>query len=76
MSIELALSDAAKNCAEQGATAIVTLRSGAQLEGSLQRDSGADLGTRHFRTSLGGWITFCVEEVAAVEAKPARGIRI
>lgn len=68
MSIELALADAAKNCEEQRATAMVTLRSGRQLIGHLKRQSGADVGTRHIRTDAGGWATFLVEEVAAVES--------
>lgn len=68
MSIDLALADAANNCARQGATAVVTLRSGIQLEGQLERASGADLGTGHLKTG-GGWATFRVEEVAAVEAR-------
>jgi hypothetical protein len=70
MSIELALADAATNCAKQGATAVITLRSGVQIEGKLKRNTGADLGTRHLETATGGWATFRVEEIAAVQARP------
>lgn len=68
MSIELALADAAKNCEERRATAVVVLRSGVKLVGHLKQVSAADQGTRHMRTDTGGWATFLVEEVAAVEA--------
>lgn len=71
MSIDLALADAARNCAEEGAEAVVTLRGSVQLVGRLERQLGADLGTRHMRTKLGGWITFRVNEVAAVESRRA-----
>jgi hypothetical protein len=68
MSIGLALADAANNCTREGATALITLKSGVQIIGSLQRQSGADLGTRHVHTAT-GWATFLVDEVAAVEAR-------
>jgi hypothetical protein len=68
VSIELALADAAKNCNEQGASATLTLRSGVQIVGKLERESGADLGTRHVHHRHGGWTTVRVEEVAAVES--------
>jgi hypothetical protein len=67
--LNIALFDAATNCARDGATAIVTLRSGVQLEGKLERPYPNPT-TGHLKTKDGGWITFCVEEVAAVEARP------
>lgn len=66
MSIELALVDAANNCARDGARVTITLKSGAFLSGKLQRATGADLGTGHVKTPT-GWATFLVDEVAAVE---------
>lgn len=69
MSINLALADAAVNCSKEGATAVITLRSGVQLVGKLERQNTADLGTRHMRTDSGGWITFATDEVVAVEAR-------
>lgn len=68
MSIRLALVDAAKNCAERGATATITLKSGVQFKGKLQRAS-AITDTHELRIDSGlGWVTFLVSEVAAVEA--------
>lgn len=67
--IRLALADAANNCARESATAVVTLRSGVQLEGRLDHKSNADIDTRQIKTKGGGWITFRIEEVAAVESK-------
>ncbi|MDQ1584470.1 MAG: hypothetical protein QOF36_2524 [Microbacteriaceae bacterium] len=67
MSIELALADAARNCKRESAKATVTLRSGVQITGSLEAQSGADLGTRLLHTD-GGWVTVRVDEVAAVES--------
>ncbi len=68
MSLDLALVDAANNCARDGATAILTLRSGAVVEGRLQQQGGVDLGTRHLRTET-GWATVLVEEIATVEVR-------
>ena len=68
MSINLALADCANNCLRDGATAIISLKSGVVLVGQLERVGGTDLGTRHMKTPT-GWITFLAEEVAAVEAK-------
>lgn len=67
MSLDLALADAASNCARRGAQTTVTLRNGVRLTGRLQEDRLADLGTRHMHTS-GGWITFLTDEVVAVES--------
>jgi len=66
-SIRLALHDAATNCVRDGATARVILRGSAELVGTLQPVSGADMGTRHLHNARGGWATFEVAEVAAVE---------
>jgi hypothetical protein len=68
MSIELALADAANNCAREGARALIVLRSGHRIDGKLKQESGGDLGTRHVIKDDGGWATFLVEEVAAVES--------
>lgn len=72
MSIDLALADAANNCVQHGAVAEITLKSGALLVGHLERQSGADLGTRHMKTPGGGWVTFRVDEIAAVGVEPNR----
>lgn len=68
MSIRLALIDAANNCVREGATAVVTLRSGVQHEGKLNR-AGVDMGTEQIETD-GGWITIDRDEIASVEARP------
>lgn len=69
MSIQLALADAAKNCSERGATAVITLKgSGIQYEGKLQRETIA--AGAHMELDHGGWVTIDPDEVAAVEAKP------
>jgi hypothetical protein len=65
-SMNLALHDAATNCARDGATAILTLRSGVQITGGLEKLGGADLGTRHVKTET-GWATITTDEIVAVE---------
>lgn len=65
--INLSLHDAATNCSRDGATAILTLRSGVQLSGKLERPS-ADPLSAHIKTAT-GWITVLVEEIVAVEAR-------
>lgn len=69
MSIELALADAARNCALRGATTAVTLRNGVRLVGKLEREN-AITDTRMMRTPDGGWLTFLTEEVVVVESRP------
>jgi hypothetical protein len=69
MSIGLALADAANNCTRQGATATLTLRSGVQIAGRLER-SVADLGTAHIKKPDGGWAAVREDEIAAVETTP------
>lgn len=72
MSIRLALADAAKNCEECGAMAVVMLKtSGIQYEGKLKRERVLE--SQHMELDHGGWVTIDTEEVAAVEAKP--GVR-
>jgi hypothetical protein len=69
VSIELALADAANNCAKHSdAVATITFRSGRQLSGRLKRPSGADLGTRQVEIGR-GWVTFRIDEVAAVQSR-------
>lgn len=64
--LALSLHDAATNCREHGATAHLTLRSGAVISGSLERPSITD--TAHLKTKT-GWATVLIEEIAAVEAR-------
>jgi hypothetical protein len=68
VSIDIALVDAATNCARDNATAVITLRSGARFEGTLARASASD--TAHLKTDVGGWVTIDKKEIAAVEARP------
>lgn len=65
--MEIALIDAATNCARDGATVTITLRSGTFFNGTLERSSGGRTG--HVKTRGGGWATFLVEEVASVEVR-------
>lgn len=67
MSIRLALADAANNCAQEGATAVLTLRSGIQHEGMLNKVE-VDTGTEQIET-LNGWITIDRDEIASVESR-------
>jgi hypothetical protein len=69
MSIRLALADAATNCARDGATVAITLRSGAQVEGQLRKPSPSTE-TVFIDQSDGGWTTLVVDEIAAVAARP------
>jgi hypothetical protein len=69
VSLNLALADAANNCDREGATAIITLKSGVQYEGKLDREK-LDTGTAHMTLTHGGWVTIDKDEIAAVEAKP------
>ena len=65
-SMGIALADAATNCTRDGATAILTLRSGVQITGKLEKVGGADLGTRHLKTET-GWATIATDEIVGVE---------
>lgn len=67
--LRLALLDAATNCQRVGATATLTLKSGVQLTGKLQRSRAGDL-LAHIRRQDGGWASALVEEIAAVEVRP------
>lgn len=69
MTIGLALADAANNCNREGATAIVTLKSGVQHEGKLDREK-LNTGTVHMTLTHGGWVSIDKDEIASVEAKP------
>lgn len=64
MSLQLALADAANNCARDGGTATITLRSGVRIVGRLQPKAAPDWAHLHTKT---GWVTVLVEEIAAVE---------
>lgn len=66
MSINLALADAANNCVREGALTTLTLRSGVEIVGKLQRVGPSDLGTVHIRHGNGGWTTVIVSEIGAV----------
>jgi hypothetical protein len=68
-SLAIALIDAANNCERDGASAILTLRSGREIGGKLSRLAGNR--TVHVNLSDGGWSTVLVEEIAAVTAIPS-----
>lgn len=63
MSLAIALADAANNCARDSAEAVLTLRSGREIRGELERNA---TNTAHLKTADGGWSTVLVEEIAAV----------
>lgn len=65
--IEIAIADAKKNCDRDGATAIVSLNSGIQYQGTPEALPGNFV---HMRLSHGGWVTIAQAEIAAVESKP------
>lgn len=69
-SLSLALADAAANCTRENATATITLKSGVQVSGKLQRPRPA--GEVHLKKDDGGWATILEDEVAAVETTPSR----
>lgn len=69
MSINLALVDAANNCVRVHAKAVITLHSGIQYEGELEREK-VDMGTVSVNTKKGGWVVIDKEQIAAVESKP------
>jgi hypothetical protein len=72
--LAIALLNAATNCERNGATAVLVLRSGREIEGKLERwQSGAT--TAHVKGKHGGWSTALIEEVAAVIAVPPSGHR-
>jgi hypothetical protein len=66
MSIQLALHDARNNCMRAGATATITLRSGVQYSGKLERPEHAPI----LRKKDGGWVAIDTDEIAAVETTP------
>lgn len=69
--LAIALLDAAKNCALDDATAVLTLRSGRELSGKLEAPPSAAR-TAHV-THGGGWSTVRISEIAAVTAVPKGG---
>jgi hypothetical protein len=70
MSLAIALMDAANNCERDGASAVLTLRSGREIKGKLSKPTEGDPRTAHVLLSDGGWATALVEEIAAVTATP------
>lgn len=75
MSINLALHDAATNCARDNAICTLTLKSGVQMVGHLKKapDTGfAYQDTLHIETDSGGWTTVVKDEVAAVGVEKRR----
>lgn len=70
MSIRISLIDTANNCAKVGAVATLTLKSGVQYTGELER-SKVDLGTEQINFKDGGYVVIDRDEIAAVEARPA-----
>lgn len=68
--LALAAHDAATNCARDRATAVITLRSGVELIGYLEKPIGSigEGSTLHIKTKT-GWITILFDEVAAIEAR-------
>lgn len=74
MSINLALHDAATNCARDNAICTLTLKSGVQLVGHLEKaPSGfAKQVTLYMRTDGCGWTTVVKDEVAAVGVEKRR----
>lgn len=69
--MRLSLNDAATNCQRDGAVATVTLRSGVQFEGKLEKPSSAYENTAHMKFDDGGWTTIDHDEIAAVGVRPA-----
>ena len=68
MRLALALLDAANNCERDGASAILTLRSGREIKGKLS--APAQPHTAHVALGDGGWATVLVEEIVAVTVTP------
>lgn len=68
--INLALNDAATNCRRDSAVATITLKSGVQLSGELEKPSEAFSTTAHIKFKDGGWATIDREEIVAVEVHP------
>lgn len=67
----ISLIDAANNCSRDGAQATLTLRSGKEITGRLEKpQSGAD--TAHVKLVDGGWATALIEEIAAIESRRRR----
>ncbi len=68
--LAIALLDAASNCQREGATVVLTLRSGREIKGKLERwQPGAT--TAHVETNDGGWSTVRIDEIAAISAVPS-----
>ncbi len=69
MSLGIALADAAANCERDGAEAELTLRSGREFRGKLERNATQ---TAHLKLPDGGWSTVLVEEIVAVSSVHGR----
>lgn len=61
----ISLHDAANNCSRDGAVATLTLRSGIQFTGKLEKP-GVNSPTVHMETDGQGWTTIERDELAAV----------
>jgi hypothetical protein len=71
MSIDLALADAANNCERRGAVATITLKSGIEVVGRIERtNANLTMGTVVVHTLTGGWTTVVKDEIAAVGVEP------
>lgn len=66
MSLRLSIHDAATNCTRDGARAEITLKSGVQFDGKLEKPSHSGFDTVHMKTRDSGWATIQFDEVAAV----------
>lgn len=71
MSIQLALVDAANNCARQNARVVITIRSGVQFEGTLEKSNAGfhTMSSVMLYTKIGGWVAVALDEIVAVESK-------
>lgn len=67
--MNLTLFDAATNCSRDGAVAKLTLRSGAEFEGKLEKPGSASASTAHMKIGGEGWATILIEEIAAVSTR-------
>lgn len=74
--LRISVIDAANNCVRENAVATVTLRSGVQFTGELEKPTQAESTTVHMKTGREGWSTIDFEEIVAVgvERRDSRGV--